>query len=70
MTLKEQIENNLTLVIGGFVVAAFAAGFGACKAIEPAAAPPQVASTESTWSPLARQANWVPKTSALPILYQ
>lgn len=72
MGLREKIENNLGLVIGGFVIASFAAGFGAYGAIQSVASTASTASEQShsaSWQDDARKDGWLPRVEcpAYPI---
>lgn len=60
MSLREKIEDHLGLIIGGFVVAGFVAGFGAYGAIQSISADPGSGKV-GNWEEIARQEGWVPK---------
>lgn len=60
MTIKQKIEDNLTLVVMGFVATGFIAGFGSYKVIQEIAGPNKPISGDA-WIPAAREANWIPK---------
>ena len=64
MSLKDKIDNNLTLFVLGFLVTGFVAGFGSCKVLSDMGAtkqPTTVTSSPPTpWVEIARKAKWVP----------
>jgi hypothetical protein len=60
MSLREKIEDHLGLVVGGFVVAGFVAGFGAYGAVQ-AISSDRPSNVGSNWEEMARQEGWVPK---------
>ena len=68
MTLKERIENNLTLYTLGLLLTGFLAGIGTFKFLQDATGQTTVAIAQCTgenWKPPARQASWAP-TSECP----
>ena len=73
MTLKERIENNLTLVILGFLAVGFSAGFASFKALTEISGPNRSSissASDTSWLQDARKADWIPKSDcpAYPVL--
>lgn len=61
MTLKEKIENNLTLYTLGLLLAGFLAGVGLYKSALEIAGPKTADTSPTSWNPIARAADWLPK---------
>jgi hypothetical protein len=64
MTLKERIENNLTLYTLGLLLAGFVGGIGTFKfltELNPSQARAATECKSEIWEPIARKDDWVPK---------
>jgi hypothetical protein len=59
--LKDKIENNLTLYTLGLLLSGFLAGIGVYKSALEIAGPKAPDTSPSSWSPVARAADWLPK---------
>lgn len=61
MTLKEKIENNLTLYTLGLLCTGFIAGVGVYRGIIEIAGPKTIDVSQQLWEVPARAAGWIPK---------
>lgn len=62
MTLKEKIENNLTLYTLGLLFTGFIAGVGVYRGVIEIAGPKTADVSQQAWDSAARSAGWIPKT--------
>lgn len=69
MTLKEKIENSPVLYTLGLLATGFVAGLGAYKGILEIAGPRPTDISPSSWMPVARSSDWLPKSEcpAFPV---